>query len=300
MEIRWDPGESLGGGLRAYLRLIRLEHTLFSLPFAYAGGALAVGRLPAAREVLWMTLAVFGLRSAAMAYNNLADLDIDSANPRTRGRPLVTGAVTRRGAWVVVALGSIVYYLSSAALNLYAAELSPILWALAMSYPHSKRIHPLPHLHLGLVLGAVVMGGAIGCSGDEVSNLWEAMSSVPWGYLAAVTLWVAGFDVFYSIMDMDFDRSIGLKSLPALLGVNGARTASSLMHAASSTLLLASPRLYGLGSAALAAGLLAAAVMAAEQALVWRDLDEIPRAFNLNLGLGWVISLGILLDVAWW
>jgi len=280
----------------ALARLVRVEHTLFSLPFAYLGAVLATGGRVTAWEAAWLALAVLGLRTAAMAYNNIADLPIDAANPRSRGRPLVTGAVTTREAWALVALGSALYYASAAALNRIALLLSPILWLVAMTYPWAKRVHWCPHLHLGLTLGLVVFGGAIGAVGDEVSGVSEALSRVPWLVVAAVTLWVAGFDIVYSVMDYEFDRAMGLGSAPARLGVRAALALAAACHAATVALLAAAAREYGLGAAGYLVVAATAALLAAQHALLAaRGLEEIPRAFNLNLGVSVVMGVGLTL-----
>ncbi len=293
----WDPGALARSGsrLRVYLRLVRIEHTLFSLPFAYAGVVLVEPR-PSLWLLVWVTVAVVGLRTAAMAFNNIADLEIDRANPRTRSRPLVIGAVSLREAWMLVLVGSLAYYVAAYALGFIPLILSPILWLLAMSYPYAKRLHPLPHIHLGLVLGMVVFGGSVAAASQYTSSLSEVVASVPWLYVAAVTLWVSGFDTIYSIMDLEFDRSMGLKSLPALLGVRGALVAAAVQHLAASLLFLLAPLAYGLGVAALASAAASALLMAYENLLVWRSLDNIARAFNVNLVVAVLAPAGVIVS----
>jgi len=293
----WDPGRvSRDSRLRALARLVRVEHTLFSLPFAYVG-ALLSGYPCSWADYVWIALALLGLRTAAMSYNNIADLDIDRLNPRSKHRPLVVGAVSLRDAWLLVAVGSALYYVSAAMLNIYALLLSPLVWAVAMTYPHAKRVHWLPHIHLGLTLGLAVLGGAVAASGDEARSLAEALASVPWVYVAAVTLWVAGFDVVYSIMDEEFDRRQGLGSIPARLGTRGALVSASVIHAAAVALFLAGGLDYGFGLAAWASTLAASALILYQHVLVWRSLSNISRAFNLNLAVGLLVSLGLLLDL---
>ena len=295
---RWDPGRIAGKNkVRAVLRLVRLEHTLFSLPFAYAG-ALLSGYDLTVKDAILIALAVLGLRCAGMSFNNIADLDIDRENPRSRNRPLVTGAVSLKEAWLVVALGSMLYFASAALLNVYAFMLSPLLWAIVMTYPYAKRVHWIPHLHLGLALGMVVFGGAIAASGDSVRGLIEALKTVPYIYVAAVALWVAGFDVIYSIMDLDFDRRAGLGSIPAKLGVRGALASALLMHSISVALLLAGCAVYNLGIVGIIATTAAALTIAYQHVLVLSRLSNIPRAFNLNLAVSLIISLGVVLDKA--
>jgi 4-hydroxybenzoate polyprenyltransferase len=295
---RWDPGRlARRSRLSALARLVRIEHTLFSLPFAYAGAVLAYPQGLGAWEAVWIFLAVLGLRTAAMSFNNIADLDIDRANPRTAGRPLVTGAVSLRDAWILVVAGSILYFVSAAALNRYALILSPLPWILAITYPYAKRVHWLPHLHLGFVLGLVVFGGAVAVYGDHARSLADVLAKVPWIYVLAVSLWVAGFDAYYAVMDEEFDRKMGLRSIPARFGTEGALWASRIMHAASAALLAAgvwSYRIGSVGSAGMAAGI---ALLAYQHYLLAREgVSSIPRAFNVNLALGLLIGLSIVAD----
>lgn len=291
-----DPGMVRKRSRIHYLmRLVRIEHTIFSLPFAYSG-AIMSGYDFTLRDAILIFTAVLGLRTAAMAYNNIADLDIDKANPRTRMRPLVVGAVSLREAWLLVAAGSILYMASAALLNKYALLLSPILLALALAYPHAKRHHSYPHIHLGMVLGSVVMGGAIAASGDEAQSLLEALSSVPWLYVAGVTLWVAGFDVIYSVMDYEFDRRMGLGSIPARFGVRRALFISLVMHVLAVALFLYGGIAYGLspvGLAMIAAGSL---LILYEHVLAWRG--KLATAFNINLVVALLIGLGAVVDWA--
>ena len=296
---QWDPGRLAGRGrLHAVARLIRVEHTLFSLPFAYAGAVLS-GYPFTLRDAILMFLALFGLRSAAMAYNNIADLDIDRLNPRSRMRPLVTGALTLRDAYLVAAAGSLLYYASAALLNRPALILSPLLWIAAMTYPYAKRLHSLPHIHLGLVLGLSVLGGAVAASGDELGNVVDALRAVPWDYVVAVTFWVAGFDIVYSIMDLEFDRRLGLGSVPALVGERLAPVVALGLHVAASILFLAGvlARSPPLGLASLIGAAAGSALMILSDLLVIVGGPEwIPRAFNINLLVGVLVSTGILAD----
>ena len=296
--VSWDPGRvSKRSRLAGLARLVRIEHTLFSLPFAYAGAVLACACCLDLWSAVLIGLAVLGLRTAAMAFNNIADLDIDRLNPRTARRPLVTGAVSMRDAWLLVLAGSLLYYASAALLNRYALLLSPILWLLAMTYPYAKRLHWLPHLHLGLVLGFVVFGGAVAVLGYGAPGLGWLLGNVPWLYVAAVTLWVAGFDAYYSILDMEFDRRHGVGSVAAKLGVRGALWASRLMHAVAAVLFAASIPVYGLGLVAAASVAAAIGLLLYQHLLLLREgVDAIPRAFNTNLALGLVVGLGVLID----
>ena len=293
----WDPGRWRGGKINAILRLIRVEHTLFSLPFAYAGAVLAGCPLTWRTAVL-IGLALFGLRTAGMAYNNIADLEIDRLNPRSRMRPLVTGAVSVGEAYAVVAAGSILYYLSAWLLNKYALLFSPLLWIAAITYPYAKRIHWMPHLHLGLVLGLAVFGGAVAVCGCNAPSASWVLARVPWVYVAAVTLWVAGFDIVYSIMDYEFDRSHGLGSAAARLGVEGAAWFALAIHVVASALFVLGALLYRplTGGLTLVSAVIGSALMLYADARVIRDKRWIPKAFNLNLIIGLIVSLGVIAD----
>ncbi len=293
----WDPGRWRGGKLDAILRLIRIEHTLFSLPFAYAGAVLAGCRLDLRIAVL-IGLALFGLRTAGMAYNNIADLEIDKLNPRSRGRPLVTGAVSVREAYAIVVLGSMLYYVSAWLLNKYALLFSPLLWIAAITYPYAKRLHWLPHFHLGLVLGLAVFGGAVAVCGCDASSALWVLSRVPWIYVVAVALWVAGFDIVYSIMDYEFDKAHGLGSVPARLGVEGAAWAALATHVVASLLFLWGALAYKplTGGLTLASAIIGSALMIYADIMVIRDKTWIPKAFNLNLLIGLIVSLGAIGD----
>ncbi len=290
---QWDPGRvRRRSRLHALLRLLRVEHTLFSLPFPLLGAELS-GHPYTLSDALLMLAAVVGLRSLAMAWNNLADLDIDRLNPRTRGRPLASGALPASWALAAMLTGFTVYYLSAVALNSYAALLTPLPLAAALLYPHAKRLHPLPHIQLGLALGLVVFGGAVAAAGDEAGSLWEVLAAVPWGSVAAVTLWVAGFDVIYSVMDLEFDKRMGLGSLPALLGRERARLVAAAMHAAAAILLARD--MASLGGPGLAAALAAAALMLGQHLVAAKRPS---LAFNMNLAVPIIVALGLAPSVA--
>ncbi len=293
----WDPGRvSFSSRFHALMRLVRIEHTLFSLPFAYVGLFLS-GYSFGWREVLLVFLAVLGLRTAGMSFNNIADLDIDRLNPRSMNRPLVKGVVRLRDAWLLVVVGSLLYFVSAFLLNWYAFLLSPVLWIIALSYPYAKRMHWLPHIHLGLTLGLVVFGGAIAASGDEVDSIVLALESVPWIYVIGVTFWVAGFDVFYSIMDIEFDRRQGLGSVPARLGVRGSLYTSLFFHLISIGSFFIGWFMYGLGLIGFLSILSASVLLLYENYIVWRDLSRIPVAFNINLVIGLIVSIGVIIDL---
>ncbi|AFH42908.1 UbiA family prenyltransferase [Fervidicoccus fontis] len=297
MSLKWDPGEvKKKSSLNAILKLLRIEHTLLDLPFTYAGMALTHYPITL-REVVLATFAVIGLRIAGMTYNNIADADIDRKNPRTARRPLLTGDVSFRDAWILVALGSLIYFASAFFLSFYAFILSPILYIVIMTYPFAKRFHPFPHLHLGLSLALIVFGGAIATSGEYVNNLMEAIESVPWTYFFAVLFWGSGFDAIYSIMDEEFDKSMKLGSVAARFGSRGALMFSLANYIISSLFLLIAWRLYNLGLLTLASMIISIFIMFYQVASCFIDIKNVPKAFNLNLIVGVIVSICILIDL---
>ncbi|HEV8631574.1 MAG TPA: UbiA-like polyprenyltransferase [Thermoanaerobaculia bacterium] len=229
--------------LRTVLEMIKIEHTLFALPFAFLGMMLAAGGLPPWRTVFWITVAMVGARSAAMAFNRLADRRLDAANPRTATRALPQGALTPGfvAAFVVAAASLLV--VAAWQLNPLALALSPVALAVVFLYSYTKRFTALCHLVLGLALAGAPLGAWIAVRGD--------VATAPLVLGGAVLLWVAGFDVLYGLQDVDFDRRSGLFSIPARLGVRPALWLSAVFHAGTLLLLALLPRVYapGLGIA---------------------------------------------------
>lgn len=291
--ISWDPGETKKGGLSGVLRLLRIEHTLFSLPFAYMGAFISGN--PTLRELFWITIAVFSLRSAAMAFNNIADLEIDRLNPRSAKRPLVIGSVSLKHAWGIVIAGALLYFLSAYELNIPSCIMSPIPIILALSYPYAKRIHSWPHVHLGLVLALVVLGGSFGVLGDKYSNILTIFSKVPWLLMISIILWVAGFDIVYSIMDIDFDREMRLGSIPARYGIKSAKIISLIFHVIMFLLLFLGIQEYNLGDFAYLTIIIAAILTFYGHFKVYKSQENIKLFFNLNLAIGLIISVGVIL-----
>jgi 4-hydroxybenzoate polyprenyltransferase len=214
---------------RLFASLVKVEHTVFALPFAYIGALLAVGQVPSGHDVLWITVAMVGARSLAMALNRLIDAGIDARNPRTAGRELPRGALQP---WHVAA-----FALVALALFLVAVyQLAPLvrwLWPIPVAafvvYPYLKRWSSLSHFWLGAVDGLAPVGAWAAITNHIA---WEA-----WALGGAVALWVAGFDLFYALFDLDVDRSQGLHSLPARLGVRAAFAGARLCHAGTVALL---------------------------------------------------------------
>ncbi|WP_457751701.1 UbiA-like polyprenyltransferase [Thermococcus sp.] len=292
--MAFDPGEvSKASRFHALMRLVRIEHTLFSLPYAYVGAFLS-GFPVTLREIILMSLALLGLRTSALAYNNIADLDIDSQNPRTWNRPLIRGAVKVSDAWWLVVIGSVIYFVSAVLLNRWTALLSPIPWFIAMSYSGAKRKHSFPHLHLGLTLALAVAGGTIAVGGN--APFIEVLARVPWAFFFGVLFWIAGFDTIYAIMDYEFDVKHGVGSIPARFGIRKALEIALAFHLIAIALFGIAKPLYNLGWVYLTGWLVASILIIYENAIVWRSLEKVPKAFNLNIPIGLILTLSAIID----
>src|SRR5215467_6939931 len=207
---------------RRFASLVKIEHTVFALPFAYVGAFLAIDAVPSAHDLVWITVAMVGARSLAMALNRLIDAEIDARNPRTAARELPAGRLSR--------LQVILFCLASLAVFLVAVwQLDPIcrwLWPIPVAgfviYPYLKRVTWLAHLWLGAVDGLAPMGAWIAIRGDLP---WQA-----WALGGAVACWVAGFDLFYSLFDVEIDRAQGLHSWATRWGERGVFRSARVLH----------------------------------------------------------------------
>ena len=271
--------------LGATLSMIKFQHTLFALPFALCGAILAAEGVPPWRTIGWIVGAMVGARSAAMVFNRIADLEYDRRNPRTGSRPLVTGALGMSFAWGFLAASVALFILSAAMLNRLALLLSVPALALILSYSYAKRVTWLTHLHLGVALGLAPIGAWVAVRGD--------IATAPLVLAAAVTLWVAGFDLIYACQDVGFDRQAGLRSFPVRFGIPAALRASNLLHLAMVALLVTLPAWTDLGWVYLAGIGVVAGLLVYEHRLVRADdLSRVNQAFfTIN---GWISFLVLL------
>jgi len=214
---------------RLYYRLVKFEHTIFALPFAYVGAFLAVDGVPTAHDLLWITVAMIGARSLAMALNRLIDAQIDAANPRTATRELPSGALTASAVLAFCAASLTIYLLAVLELDPLVRWLSPIPVAAFVVYPYLKRFTWLCHLWLGAVDGLAPVGAWVAIKGELP---WQA-----WALGAAVAAWVAGFDLFYALFDVDVDREQGLYSWATRFGERGAFAGARALHLSTIVLL---------------------------------------------------------------
>ena len=216
---------------RLYYRLVKFEHTIFALPFAYVGAFLAVDGIPSAHDLLWITLAMVGARSLAMALNRLIDARIDAANPRTATRELPSGALSAARVVVFCLAALALYAVAVWQLDPLVRWLSPVPVAAFVVYPYLKRFTWLCHLWLGAVDGLAPVGAWAAIKG---SLPWQA-----WALGAAVAAWVAGFDLFYALFDVDVDREQGLHSWATRFGETGSFVGARALHVATIALLVA-------------------------------------------------------------
>ena len=217
--------------LAVFLKEIRIEHTLFALPFAYVGAVFAARGVPSLQALVWITLAVFGARTAAMAANRYFDRDIDARNPRTARRALASGALSPSVMLWAIVLGFALLLLAAWMLNPLCVKLMPIAALGVLVYPLCKRFTWLVHFVLGAVDGLAPLGAYIGITG-----------TVSWGAVLlflAVTFWVAGFDVIYALMDLPTDLEQGINSLPARFGERSGRWLPIVLHVVMAALLAA-------------------------------------------------------------
>jgi 4-hydroxybenzoate polyprenyltransferase len=224
---------------RRLASLVRIEHTVFALPFAYVGAFLAVGGWPGIADVWWVTIAMLGARTLAMALNRLLDAELDARNPRTASRELPSGALTRAQVIALSAAALVVFLIAVFQLDPIVRWLWPIPVAMFVVYPYLKRVTWLCHVWLGACLGLAPVGAWLAVGGAAP---WEA-----WTLGAAVLLWVAGFDLFYSLFDVEHDRAEGLHSWATRFGERGVFVGARCFHAGTVGLLALAGAGLGVG-----------------------------------------------------
>jgi 4-hydroxybenzoate polyprenyltransferase len=216
---------------RRFASLVKFEHTVFALPFAYVGAFLAVDGYPGTGPLVWITLAMIGARTLAMALNRLVDAELDARNPRTASREIPAGTLSRRQVWAFSVSALALYLVAVFQLEPIVRWLWPIPVAMFVVYPYLKRVTWLCHLWLGACTGLAPLGAWLAVTGTAP---WEA-----WALFAAQGLWVAGFDLFYSLFDLAHDRAAGLRSWATRFGERGVFVGARAFHAAAVGLLAA-------------------------------------------------------------
>lgn len=265
---------------RAFLDLIKFEHTLFALPFAYLGMLLAARGWPSWAQFIWITVAMAAARTLAMSSNRLTDRQLDSRNPRTSGRPLITGAITSGTVWAGGLISTIVLGIAAFALGPLPFRLLPGALVMLIGYPFTKRFTLASHFILGATDALAPLGAWVAIRG----SLFTVADSPAWVLFIIVTLWIAGFDIIYACQDAEVDRREGLHAIPARFGIGTALRLSAVCHALTTALLVGLGALAGLGMAYYLGVVVAGALLAYEHAIIHpQDLSRLNLAFfNVN------------------
>jgi 4-hydroxybenzoate polyprenyltransferase len=259
--------------VRTTLEMIKIEHTLFALPFAFLGAVLAAGGLPTVRAIIWITLAMVGARSCAMAFNRIADREIDARNPRTKMRAIPAGTLSVSFAWAFTILAAALFFVAAAMLNRLTLILAPVALASILFYSYTKRWTTLSHLILGWCLAIAPAGAWIAVRGT-------LDSPVPFLLSLVVMLWTAGFDVLYACQDYEFDLAAGLHSIPRKFGIARSLWISRCFHAGAFVTLIALYLVTHLGALALVGVIGTAALLVYQHTLVRAtDLSRLNAAF---------------------
>lgn len=259
-----------------YLRMIKFEHSVFALPFAFTSAFIAAAGIPDLRQLLWIGAAMVGARSAAMGLNRVIDRHIDRENPRTANREIPRGAIGVSETIVFIVLSFGLMAFAAYQLNPLCFQLSPVAAAVLVLYSYTKRFTWLSHFVLGLAISGGPIGGWIAVTGTFDPR------SLLLGF--AVIFWLAGFDVLYALQDIEFDRTKGLYSIPRRFGINRSLVLARCLHAAAYLLLLASGYAFGLGLAYWIGMAAVAGLFIYEHSLVRADdLSKLNMAFfNMN------------------
>jgi 4-hydroxybenzoate polyprenyltransferase len=279
--------------IRRYSRFVRLSHSVFALPFALSGLALATLETPFRWEVLlWVAVAMVTARCAAMGFNRIVDRHFDARNPRTSARELPSGSISIKGAWAFVLASSAVFCAAAWLLNPLCGVLSPVALAILFFYSVTKRFTWTSQFWLGLSLGISPIGAWIALTGNFDARVLPMA--------VAVLLWVAAFDIFYSCLDYRFDHAEGLHSVPQRWGITGGVWIARVMHLVTAILLIATYWLFPFGAGYLIGVVLVVMLLAIEDFMVNpRDLSRVMFAFNLNGPVSIVYFLAVIVGLAW-
>ncbi len=252
--------------------MIKWEHSVFALPFALCGAMLAAGGVPSLHQLAWIIVCMVSARSAAMAFNRLADHEIDGANPRTKMRALPAGHLSRQFVLAFVAVSCTIFIVGASQLNRLTLMLSPVALAIVMLYSYTKRFTRWSHLVLGLSLGIAPAAAWIAVRGSLDPRILILT--------AAVTCWVGGFDVLYACQDYEFDSERGLHSVPRYFGIKNALLTARLLHVVMLTLLVLLVITFHMGWIAVAGVVAVAVLLTYEHSLVsHNDLSKLNAAF---------------------
>lgn len=281
--------------LKTTLEMIKFEHTLFALPFAFLGAILAAEGMPTWSQLLWITVAMVGARSAAMTFNRIADRDIDARNPRTANRELPSGKLSVVFAWAFLGISVAVFVLAAYMLNWLTLVLSPVALLIVLGYSYAKRFTAFAHFFLGIAL-------AIAPSAAWIAVRGSLDSEVPVLLSLFVMMWTAGFDVLYACQDQEFDRKAGLRSIPARFGIANSLWIARLFHVQAFAVLTLLYLISGLGWPALVGVVAVGALLAFQHTLVRaNDLSRLNAAFfttNAFVSVILLLSFGTAIFVS--
>ncbi len=259
-----------------YLRMIKFSHSVFALPFAFTGALLAAEGIPTLPQIFWITLAMFGARSGAMGINRIADQKIDALNPRTKDREIPSGVIGSKEALFFTAIAFLFFFLATYMLNPLCFKISPFALAVILLYPYTKRFTWLCHVVLGIAIAFAPFGAWVAVRGTIDAGIFPLVF--------AVLFWVAGFDLFYALHDIDFDKEQSLHSVPSRFGIENTLHMARIFHFITVSMLLVLIPLFDLSLLYLFGVLAAAAMLMYEHSLVKSDdLSKLDMAFfNMN------------------
>ena len=277
--------------IKTFFRLIKFEHSVFALPFAYLGLFVAEGGFPRFSIFCWVTLAMVAVRTAGMCLNRLIDEPIDQENPRTKDRSFAIHSLTHPVLWIIVISALTLFIFSAANLNRLCLALAPVPIFLVCLYPHLKKFTWLSHFILGIILGIVPYGGWLASA--------ETWSWTPFLLTVAVTAWVSGFDMFYALQDVDFDKAHNLKSFPAQFGIEKTLLAVRILHALTICALALFGLILKMGFWYWMGWLIVLGLIIKEHRLVVRfGLSKINEAFfNMNAWVSVIIFLAVTMEL---
>jgi len=279
-------------GLSTYLRMIKFSHSIFALPFAFTSALIAAEGFPTLRQAFWITVAMVFARTAAMSLNRVIDKDIDALNPRTKDREIPSGKIRPSTAVAVSVISFFILILSAYMLNPLCLKLSPLAIVVIVVYSYTKRFTWASHLVLGLAISGAPLGAWIAIRGGVVSGAFFVA--------LAVLFWIAGFDILYSLQDVDFDRAHNLHSIAERFGIRGAILISRIFHVGAWDFLLLTGVVFRLGFFYWLGLLIAGGLLIYEHRLVKPDdLSRLDKAFfNMNGWISITVFLATLLNYA--
>ena len=277
--------------LAIILEMIKIEHTVFALPFAFMGALLGVGGLPSGRQAFFILAAMVGARSAAMAFNRLVDAEVDGLNPRTQNRAIPRGLISRGATLAFIAASTLIFVWAAANLNRLCLYLSPVALGVVLFYSFTKRFTWASHFFLGAALGLAPVAGWLAVTGT--------LALTPLILGLAVVMWVSGFDILYALQDEEFDRQIGLKSIPCRWGRVKALGVAKLLHLGAALGFVMTGFLAQLGGLYYSACLAAGVILWGEHRLLSpHDLSRLNQAFfTFNGAIGLLLGAATLFSV---